>query len=188
MSEPVLSMKGITKIYGNGILANDKVDFSVNAGEIHALMGENGAGKSTLMKMIFGIEHPDEGEIYCRGQKVEINSPTDALKLGIGMVHQHFMLVPSLSVAENMVLRSEPRKGMFLDMEKAVAETEAISQKYNLPIDARARVSDSVWKSSKPYTVGRTFSSWTSPLPSSPPRRPASCSNSSNCCGNRGTR
>ncbi len=95
MSEPVLSMKGITKIYGNGILANDKVDFSVNAGEIHALMGENGAGKSTLMKMIFGIEHPDEGEIYCRGQKVEINSPTDALKLGIGMVHQHFMLVPS---------------------------------------------------------------------------------------------
>lgn len=142
MSEPVLSMKGITKIYGNGILANDKVDFSVNAGEIHALMGENGAGKSTLMKMIFGIEHPDEGEIYCRGQKVEINSPTDALKLGIGMVHQHFMLVPSLSVAENMVLRSEPRKGMFLDMEKAVAETEAISQKYNLPIDARARVSD----------------------------------------------
>lgn len=142
MSEVVLEMKGITKIYGNGILANDKVDFSVKAGEIHAIMGENGAGKSTLMKMIFGIERPDDGEIFYKGKPVKINSPTDALEMGIGMVHQHFMLVPSLTVAENMVLRKEPRKGIALDMNKAIEETLAVAQKYNLPIDPHAKVSE----------------------------------------------
>ncbi|MEG0370334.1 MAG: ATP-binding cassette domain-containing protein, partial [Hungatella sp.] len=142
MEHIILEMKGITKVYGNGIMANNQVDFSVREGEIHALMGENGAGKSTLMKMIFGIEHPDEGEIYCKGQKVNISSPIAALGLGIGMVHQHFMLVPSLTVAENMVLRCEPRKGIFINMEQAVKEAEAIAEKYNLQINAKAKVSD----------------------------------------------
>lgn len=141
MEQMVLEMKNITKIYGNGVLANENVNFSVKKGEIHALMGENGAGKSTLMKMIFGIERPDEGEIFVKGEKVSIKSPTDALALGIGMVHQHFMLVESLTVAENMILRCEPKKGLFLDMAKAVEEAETIAQKYNFQIDARATVS-----------------------------------------------
>lgn len=136
-----MEMKNITKIYGNGVLANEHVNFSVRKGEIHALMGENGAGKSTLMKMIFGIEHPDEGEIFINGKQVSIKNPTDALALGIGMVHQHFMLVESLTVAENMILRCEPKKGLFLDMAKAVEEAEQIAQKYNFQIDARATVS-----------------------------------------------
>ncbi len=141
MEELILEMKQITKIYGNGVLANEKVDFSVKKGEIHALMGENGAGKSTLMKMLFGIEHPDEGEIFIGGKKVQIKSPTDALNLGIGMVHQHFMLVDSLTVAENMVLRCEPKRGLFIDMGKAVSEAEHIAKKYNFQIDAKAAVS-----------------------------------------------
>ena len=122
-------------------MANEHVNFSVRKGEIHALMGENGAGKSTLMKMIFGIEHPDEGEIFINGKQVSIKNPTDALALGIEMVHQHFMLVESLTVAENMILRCEPKKGLFLDMAKAVEEAEQIAQKYNFQIDARATVS-----------------------------------------------
>ena len=97
-------MKGITKVYPNGIAANQGVDFSVKKGEIHALMGENGAGKSTLMKMLFGLEQPTEGEIVINGEPVNLTSPTVAISKGIGMVHQHFMLVPSLTVAENIVL------------------------------------------------------------------------------------
>ena len=97
-------MKGITKVYPNGIAANQGVDFSVRKGEIHALMGENGAGKSTLMKMLFGLEQPTEGEIVINGETVSLTSPTVAISEGIGMVHQHFMLVPSLTVAENIVL------------------------------------------------------------------------------------
>lgn len=100
----ILSMKNITKVYGNGVLANSHVDFSINKGEIHALMGENGAGKSTLMKILFGTQQPDEGTIQLDGKTVKIASSNDALRLGIGMVHQHFKLVPSLTVAENIVL------------------------------------------------------------------------------------
>lgn len=141
-SEIILEMRNITKIYGNGVMANEKVNFSVRKGEIHALMGENGAGKSTLMKMLFGIERPDEGEICIYGEKVQIKSPTDALKLGIGMVHQHFMLVDSLTVAENMVLRCEPKKGLFVDMEQAVREAENIAKTYHFQMDARAVVAN----------------------------------------------
>ena len=111
----ILSMNHITKIYGNGIMANEDVTLSVREGEIHALMGENGAGKSTLMKVLFGIEKPDGGEILLNGRPVQITNPTVALSFGIGMVHQHFMLVPSLTVAENLVLGSEPKKGIVLD-------------------------------------------------------------------------
>ena len=106
--EYVVQMKGITKVYPNGVAANQGVDFNVKRGEIHALMGENGAGKSTLMKMLFGLEQPTEGEIFINGKKETLSSPTAAISKGIGMVHQHFMLVPNLTVAENMVLGMEP--------------------------------------------------------------------------------
>lgn len=142
MSEEILSMKGITKVYPNGVVANKDMDFSLRKGEIHALAGENGAGKSTLMKILFGMEQPEEGDIYINGQKVIISSPSAAIKYGIGMVHQHFMLVPSLTVAENMVLGIEPKKKGFVDFEKAVSITEELSKKYNLDVDPRAKVED----------------------------------------------
>ncbi|WP_243108725.1 ABC transporter ATP-binding protein [Clostridium rectalis] len=135
-------MDNITKVYPNGMVANKNVNFSIKNGEIHALMGENGAGKSTLMKVLFGLETPEEGEIYLKGEKVKIDSPTTAIKYGIGMVHQHFMLVPSLTVAENMVLGIEPRKKGFIDFEKAISITEEISKKYNLIVDPKAKVAD----------------------------------------------
>ena len=102
--EYILSMNNITKIYGNGFIANQDVNLKVKKGEIHALIGENGAGKSTLMKVLFGHEHPEYGNIVYKGEEVKITDPLVALNLGIGMVHQHFMLVPSMTVAENMVL------------------------------------------------------------------------------------
>ena len=97
----ILEMKNITKVYSTGLMANDHVNFSLNKGEIHALAGENGAGKTTLMKVLFGLEKADEGEIILAGKNVTIQNPIDAIRKGIGMVHQHFMLVPSLTVAEN---------------------------------------------------------------------------------------
>ena len=142
-NEYVVEMRGIDKIYPNGIAANQGVDFLVKKGEIHALMGENGAGKSTLMKMLFGMEQPTNGEIYINGEKVAITSPTVAIAHGIGMVHQHFMLVPSLTVAENVVLGMEPRKGkLFVDFHKAIALTEEFSKKFNLEVDPNAKVMD----------------------------------------------
>lgn len=142
-NEYVVQIKGITKVYPNGIAANQGVDFNVKRGEIHALMGENGAGKSTLMKMLFGLEQPTEGEIYVNGEKVSLTSPTVAISKGIGMVHQHFMLVPNLTVAENMVLGMEPKhKGMFMDYKKAVEITEEYAKKYNLHVDPNAKVRD----------------------------------------------
>lgn len=142
-NEYVVQMKGITKVYPNGIAANQGVDFNVKRGEIHALMGENGAGKSTLMKMLFGLEQPTEGEIYVNGEKVSLTSPTVAISKGIGMVHQHFMLVPNLTVAENMGLGMEPKhKGMFMDYKKAVEITEEYAKKYNLHVDPNAKVRD----------------------------------------------
>ena len=111
-----VEMRGIDKVYPNGIAANKDVEFSVLKGEIHALMGENGAGKSTLMKMLFGIEEPTKGEIKINGESVKLSGPQSALEKGVGMVHQHFMLVPSLTVAENIVLGMAPRKnGIFID-------------------------------------------------------------------------
>ena len=141
--EYVVQMKGITKVYPNGIAANQDVDLSVRKGEIHAPMGENGAGKSTLMKMLFGLEQPTSGEIWVNGEKVNLTSPTVAISKGIGMVHQHFMLVPSLTVAENMVLGMVPRQsGVFIDRTKAVELTEEYSKKFNLHVDPNARVMD----------------------------------------------
>jgi len=142
---PVLLMDNITKIYKNGFIANQNVTFSVEKGEIHALMGENGAGKTTLMKVLFGIETPEEGRILINGNEVRIQNPQHAIALGIGMVHQHFMLVPSLTVAENMVLGMEPKtfgRVGLLDFANAVSQTREISKKYNFSIDPEARVKD----------------------------------------------
>jgi len=142
-SENVVDMRGITMIYPNGITANQNVDFSVRAGEIHAIMGENGAGKSTLMKVLFGLEQPEEGEIFINGEKTSLTSPQAAIAKGIGMVHQHFMLVPSLTVAENIVLGREPRKnGVIFDYNKAIALTEEYSERYSLAVDPNAKIAD----------------------------------------------
>lgn len=142
MKNEILRMENITKIYSNGITANKGVSFSVCESEIHALVGENGAGKSTLMKILFGLEQPDGGEIYLNNNKIAITSPSVAIKNGIGMVHQHFMLVPSLTVAENVVLGLEPKNKGFFDYKKAVAITEELSQKYNLFVDPNLIVED----------------------------------------------
>lgn len=141
-NEVVLEMQHIMKIYSNGVVANEDVSLELRKGEIHALLGENGAGKSTLMKVLFGIESPDEGKILLNGSEVTIRSPQDAISKGIGMVHQHFMLVPSLTVAENIILGVEPKKGLFIDMKKAVDEANGIAEKYNFDIDVTARVEE----------------------------------------------
>lgn len=138
----ILSMENITKIYANGFVANDQVSFSVREGEIHALLGENGAGKSTLMKVLFGHEHPEKGRILLRGQEIHIANPQVAIEYGIGMVHQHFMLVPSLTVAENLTLGIEPKKLGLFDFQAALRRTEEISKKYNLNVNANAIVGD----------------------------------------------
>ena len=137
-----LSLKNITKVYPNGVMANNGVNLTVHQGEIHALSGENGAGKTTLMKILFGEEEATEGEIFIYGEKVHIESPTQAIKMGIGLVHQHFMLVPSLTVAENVVLGIEPRKGLRIDLSSAVRMTEEASKKFNLHVDPSLRVRD----------------------------------------------
>ena len=142
MSEEILRVEDLTKIYPGGVLANYKVNFSIDRGEIHALVGENGAGKSTLMKMLFGIEEITSGKVFLNGKEVHFRSSTDAIRAGIGMVHQHMMLVPSLTVAENLVLGIEQKRGLFLDRKKAIQETEEISRKYNLHVDAEKRVRD----------------------------------------------
>ena len=142
MAEEILRVEDLTKIYPGGVLANYNINFSVDKGEIHALVGENGAGKSTLMKMLFGIEEITSGKVFLHGQEMHFHSSKDAIEHGIGMVHQHMMLVPSLTVAENLVLGIEQKKGMFLDQKKAVEETEKISKKYNLHVDATRRVRD----------------------------------------------
>lgn len=142
MSEYVLEMEGITKIYPNGFVANQDVDLFVKKGEIHALVGENGAGKSTLMKVLFGAEKPEQGKIRLRGKEVNFNNPIEAIKAGVGMVYQHFMLVNELTVAENVVLGLEPTKFGLIDFKEAERKTREISRKYNLGVDPEARVMD----------------------------------------------
>ncbi|MDR3160037.1 MAG: ABC transporter ATP-binding protein [Spirochaetaceae bacterium] len=143
MNNPeVLRMEHISKVYPNGVLANSDVNFAVNEGEIHALSGENGAGKSTLMKILFGEEQATGGDIFIRGEKVHIASSATAIRLGIGMVHQHFMLVPSLTVTENMILGIEPRRGLVFDQRKAERLVLDVVKRYNLPLDPKQRVRD----------------------------------------------
>lgn len=139
----LLKMDNIHKIYPNGTKANQGIDLIVHEGEIHALVGENGAGKTTLMKILFGLEHQTSGVIEYKGRKVQFKGPRDAIKQGIGMVHQHFMLAPSLTVSENIVLGEEPRRGMFSllrDRKKELEEIEKLIGKYGLKIDPNLKV------------------------------------------------
>src|ERR671914_1531211 len=136
---PLLELKGITKRFP-GVVANDDVHFELAKGEVHALLGENGAGRSTLVNILYGLYHPDEGEILLNGRPVRIGSPRDAIDLGIGMVHQHFMLIPVMTVAENIVLATEPRKGPFLDLAAAEERVRELSTKFGLAVRPEARV------------------------------------------------
>ena len=136
----VLEMRGITKRFP-GVVANDHVDLDLRKGEVHALLGENGAGKSTLMNILYGLYRPDEGEILLNGEKVVFSSAKNAIDRGIGMVHQHFMLIPVMTVAENIVLEIEPTKaGVLLDYGKAVERVREISTQYGLAVDPTAKV------------------------------------------------
>lgn len=139
---PIIEATNIVKIYPNGVLANDGVQLSVEKGEIHALVGENGAGKSTLMKVLYGLEHPTSGEVRLREQPVEIHNPQNAIDLGIGMVHQNFMLVDSFSIAENIALGRESTLagGIAMDRQKAIQDTLELSKQYGLHVDPMARV------------------------------------------------
>jgi simple sugar transport system ATP-binding protein len=144
MSEtpPVLEMRGITKRYPTGTLANDDITLSVRRGEIHALLGENGAGKSTLMNVLYGLVTPDAGEIRIDGEPVTIHDPAEAIRRGIGMVHQHFMLVPVLTVAENVVLGQEiVRAGQLLDLGEASRRIRELAARLGFDVDPSARVS-----------------------------------------------
>ena len=133
-------MRGITKRFP-GVVADDNVDFDLQRGEVHALLGENGAGKSTLMNVLYGLYKPDEGEIYAKGKRVSFSSAKDAIDEGIGMVHQHFMLIPVMTVAENIVLAQEPvRGGVLLDIDAARERVRHLSQTFNFAIDPDARV------------------------------------------------
>lgn len=138
---PVVEMRGITKRFGD-LLANDNIDLTVMPGEIHALLGENGAGKTTLMNILYGLYTPTSGEILIDGNKVIIDNPNTAIKMRIGMVHQHFMLIPPFTVMENIVLGSEPHKMGFLNMKQMKTEVRRISDRYGLKIDPLARVED----------------------------------------------
>jgi general nucleoside transport system ATP-binding protein len=137
---PVLEMRGITKRFP-GVVADDHVDFDLLQGEVHALLGENGAGKSTLMNILYGLYRPDEGETLLNGQRIAFNSAKDAIDRGIGMVHQHFMLIPVMTVAENIVLEVEPTKaGVLLDYDTAVERVSELSTRFGLVVDPRAKV------------------------------------------------
>src|SRR5688572_28994190 len=126
---------GIGKVYPGGVVANDGVDLTVVRGEVHAVVGENGAGKSTLMKILFGIEHPDAGQIMLEGKPVRFSNPREAIDAGIGMVFQHFSLVPSFSVYENVALGSEPRAGIRFDRDRAIDEVRRLSETFRLHVD-----------------------------------------------------
>ncbi|MCW2949232.1 MAG: sugar transporter ATP-binding protein [Thermoleophilia bacterium] len=138
---PILELRGVSKRFGD-FYANTDVDFDLRAGEVHCLCGENGAGKSTMMNMLYGLLEPSEGEILIDGQPAKIGGPRHAIDLGIGMVHQHFMLIPVFTVAENIVLADEPTQGMLLDMRAGEQRVRDLSDRYGLRVDPTALVRD----------------------------------------------
>ena len=143
-AELALELRGITKRFG-ALTANDGIDLTLRRGEVHALLGENGAGKSTLMNVVYGMLQPDEGEILVKGERITPKGPKDAMQAGIGMVFQHFMLIPVMTVAENLVLGAEPRggpRGLLLDEKQAAARVRDLSDRYGLGVDPYARVAD----------------------------------------------
>lgn len=141
METPVIEMRDIVKKFGD-FVANDGINLTVHKGEIHAILGENGAGKSTLMNQLYGLLKPTSGQILVNGKPIEMNNPRDAIAAGIGMVHQHFMLVQPFTVTENIVLGTEPVKGVKLDMATARKNVEELSQRYGLAIDPDAKIED----------------------------------------------
>lgn len=145
MSDYIVEMKNITKTFP-GVIANDDITIQVKKGEIYAILGENGAGKSTLMSVLFGMYEPDEGQVFIRGEEVKLKSPSEAIDLNIGMVHQHFKLVENYTVAENIILGIEPVKrfGIFpyIDMAKSNEEIRNLSQRYGLDVDPNAIIRD----------------------------------------------
>lgn len=139
---PAVEMRNITKVFGR-VYANDNAQLTLRAGEIHAILGENGAGKTTLMNILYGLYQPTSGEILVWGKPVHFSGPNDAIAAGIGMVHQHFMLIPPFSVVENIILGMEPlRKAGQIDMKAAVQQVEALSRKYGLHVDVNAKIQD----------------------------------------------
>ena len=136
---PILQVRGITKRFP-GVVANQDVSLTVAPGQIVGLLGENGAGKSTLVKMIYGLYEPDEGEIIIKGSPVKLSGPRDAIRRGIGMVHQHFQLVPVFTVAENIILGDEPHRSVFINMKKATQEVARLSEQFGLAVDVNAKV------------------------------------------------
>jgi len=136
----IIQMEGITKNFP-GVIANDNIDFAVEEAEIHGLLGENGAGKTVLMSILYGLLHPDAGKIFIKGKEAENYSPAQAIKLGLGMVHQSFMLIPSFTVAENIILGIEPTKSkLLLNRDRMVNDVKEISDRYRLNVDPKARV------------------------------------------------
>ena len=141
MKTPVIEMRNIVKRFGD-FVANDGINLTVHKGEIHAILGENGAGKSTLMNQLYGLLKPTSGDILVNGKKIEMNTPRDAIDAGIGMVHQHFMLIQPFTVTENIILGTEPRKGITLDLNTARKNVVEISERYGLAIDPDAKIED----------------------------------------------
>ncbi len=139
--EKVLEVRGISKQFP-GVLANDCVDCDLHKGEIHALLGENGAGKTTLMNIIYGLYEADEGDVLLNGEMIDIHDPNDAIAHGIGMVHQHFMLIPVFTVAENIMLGAEALRGLSLDRRSVVKRVRELSKQYGLAVDPNAYVQD----------------------------------------------
>ena len=158
----ILELRGITKQFP-GVLANDHIDFDLRAGEVHALLGENGAGKSTLMSILYGLYHPDDGEILVKGEPVRIHSPKEAIERGIGMVHQHFMLIPVMTVAENIVLATEPTtRARLARHARRRQRVENLAETFSFAIDpsrasrASRSASSNASRSSRRSTGART--------------------------------
>ena len=137
----ILQMKNVVKTYGK-VIANDNVSIELNEGEILAIVGENGAGKSTIMKILYGLEQPDSGEIYVKGERVSFSSPADAMKMHIGMVQQHFMLYGPMTVTENIVYNNEISRNGFFDMKANMEKVAQLSEKYGLKVDPKAVIND----------------------------------------------